>query len=356
VDTARRRTEPAEAITAAPMNEPSPRLTADVVICAYSDLRWHQLCQAVESVQVQTIRPRQILLCIDHNDELADHCLERWPEFGQVAQPHVKVLRNRYAGRLGSARNTAAEHVSADIIAFLDDDARAEATWLEELLRVYEGDAGAVAVGGAPQPLFETARPVWFPEEFQWVFGCHYVGLPEQRSPTEHLIGASMSVRAEALRRLNGFQSDNHDDMDLSHRVAATYGRASVIYEPRARVTHFVTAQRVTWDYFWRRCYSVNRGKVRAFRDMGHAGNITAELAFARRMAGSVLRRAARGLRGDRAALRQAGAIVVGLGLAGLGHARGRMDLVMGKAPESLTRGLQSGSSSTGSPETACKA
>jgi hypothetical protein len=74
---------------------------------------------------------------------------------------------------------------------------------------------------------------------------------------------------------------------------------------------------------------------------MGHAGNISAEVAFARRMAGSVLRRLVRGLRGDVAAVKQAAAIVAGVGLAGLGHLVGRVDLLVGTAPESLTQGLQ---------------
>src|SRR5664280_2616196 len=223
-------------MTAVPSTERPTGLVADVVICAHTERRWNQLCQAVDSVQMQTVPPRQILVCIDHNDELAERCGERWPVSGQSALPHVKVLRNRYPGRLGSTRNTAIEQVSADVIAFLDDDARADTTWLERLLQVYDED-GAMAVGGAPQPVFETARPSWFPQEFQWVFGCHYIGLPEQRSPVKHLIGASMSVRVDAIRELRGFRSDNHDDMDLSHRVSAAHGEDSVIYEPNARVS-----------------------------------------------------------------------------------------------------------------------
>lgn len=323
-----------------PAQSHAPRPTADVVICAYTERRWDQLCAAVASVQRQTVAPQRILLCVDHNDELAQRCRERWPHGDQAAAPSVTVLQNRYPGRLGSARNTGVEQVEADIVAFLDDDAAADPDWLERLLQVYVEQPTATAVGGAPRPVFETARPAWFPEEFQWVFGCHYIGLPEHRSPVQHLIGASMSVRAAAIRAVGGFQSDNHDDMDLSHRIAQAHGADAVVYEPAAQVRHFVTAERVTWKYFWRRCYSVNRGKVRAFHDMGVAGNLSAELAFARRMAGSVLRRLGRSVTGDGAALRQAGAIVAGLALAGAGHVKGRFDLRRGSSPESLTRGL----------------
>ena len=36
----------------------------------------------------------------------------------------------------------------------------------------------------------------------------------------------------------------------------------------------------MTWSYFWRRCFYVNRNKVGALADMGESGNIGAELRF----------------------------------------------------------------------------
>ena len=258
-------------------------LTVDVVICAYTEDRWELLQGAVASVQRQVVKPQRIILCIDHNEGLARRCLTMWPPTDQVVEPRVEVIQNRFEGRNGSARNTAIGRVTADVIAFLDDDAMADTDWLQTLLLAYH-ETGAVALGGAPLPRFETRRPQWFPPEFDWVFGCRYAGLPEQRSPVRRLIGTSMSVRTDALRQVGGFHSDNHDDMDLSHRIAAAFGPAAVIFEPRATVSHFVPAERVTWRYFFWRCYTVNRGKVRAFADMHEAGDMKAEVAFMRQL------------------------------------------------------------------------
>jgi len=322
------------------MPTPSTDLSADVVVCAYTEDRWEMLCRAVASVQAQSTLPRQILVCVDHNDALYERCAQRWGG-AETQTPSVRVLRNRFAGRLGSARNTAVEQVTADVVAFLDDDAEAAPTWLESLLRVYRERPEAVAVGGAPLPNHQIERPGWFPHEFDWVFGCHYRGLPDELAPVRHLIGASMSVRTDALWAVGGFHSDKHDDMDLSHRIAAAHGLEAVLYEPKAQIFHVVHPERLTWDYFWRRCYWINRGKVRAFSDMGEAGNIAAELAFARQMAGSVASKLLRGLRGDTDALRQAAAIVAGLGAAGVGHLRGKVELRVGRLPVSLTTGLE---------------
>ena len=104
-------------------------------------------------------------MCVDHNDSLFARCQQRLPDAVQPVGPPVRVLRNRFAGRLGSARNTAVEQVRSAVTAFLDDDAEAGPTWLATLMSVYEGSA-AVAVGGAPRPRFETRRPGWFPLEF----------------------------------------------------------------------------------------------------------------------------------------------------------------------------------------------
>jgi GT2 family glycosyltransferase len=319
------------------MHVPSP--SADVVICTYTDERWDLLERAVASVQAQTVGPAKLLICVDHNEELLARCLDRWGSDATVAGTPLEVFANRFPGRLGSARNTAVERSTAEIIAFLDDDAEAHPTWLETLLDVYVSTA-AVAVGGAPLPNQQVPRPGWFPHEFDWVFGCHYAGLPEVRQPVRHLIGASMSVRAEALRAVGGFHSDKHDDMDLSHRIAAAHGASAVVYEPKAVIYHYVHPERLTWDYFWRRCYTINRGKVRAFSDMGAAGNIRAELEFAARMVGRVARKLLRGLRGDTDAVWQAAAIVAGLTAASAGHIRGRLDLLTGRLPVSLTVGL----------------
>ena len=152
-------------------------------------------------------------------------------------------------------------------------------TWLERLIPPYD-DPSVVAVGGAPLPEFERSRPQWFPFEFDWVFGCAYAGLPERQAPVLRLIGANMSVRRSALTEIGGFHSDNHDDMDMCHRLKHHRPSDQLVYEPMAQVQHFVPAVRTTWGYFWRRCFFVNKGKVEALRQMEEAGNLSADVSF----------------------------------------------------------------------------
>jgi cellulose synthase/poly-beta-1,6-N-acetylglucosamine synthase-like glycosyltransferase len=317
-----------------------------VIIPAYTVDRWALIKKAVESARRQTVPVEQVVLCVDNNPQLLAMAAQEWSE---PAGTPVAVLANRHDEHLagvgvhakahgaarrfgaGSARNSAAEAVSSDILAFMDDDAWADPDWLEELLLVYR-DPAVVAVGGAPLPDYETERPEWFPDNFDWVFGCAYAGLPQQTAPLRHLIGANMSVRREALMEIGGFQSVDFDDLDLCMRLAERYGNGAIYYAPRAIVHHYVPAERVTWRYFHRRCFFVNREKVHAFRDMGNAANLHAEREFVlRSLRVRTVGHLRRAFAGEPAALRAAAAMLIGIGLAGAGHVRGQVDYLLAR-------------------------
>jgi glucosyl-dolichyl phosphate glucuronosyltransferase len=299
--------------------------TVSVIICAYTEDRWELLLRSVTSVREQTLQPCEIIVCIDHNDALFRRCAAYWTEFA-AATPQIRVIQNKYDGRLGCARNTAVETAAGEILAFLDDDAAADKNWLEILVVPYR-DERIGAVGGRPIPVFETGRPAWFPMQFDWVFGCAYKGLPTSRGPLAHLIGANMSVRRTLLEQVGGFHSDNHDDMDMCLRVAHIGGREAVVYEPAATVRHFVPASRPTWKYFWRRCFFVNKGKVEAFAQMGDAATLGAEARFVLyALSKGVLQEISQAAKGDAHALLRSAAIIAGVGLAAAGHVVGRIE------------------------------
>jgi cellulose synthase/poly-beta-1,6-N-acetylglucosamine synthase-like glycosyltransferase len=305
---------------------PPPRRAVSVIICAYTLDRWELLCSSVDSVLAQTEPPVELFLSIDHNHELFDRCRERWDGVTSGAGTTVTVVENRYGGHLGSARTTAAELAHGEIIAFLDDDAAAEPDWLAQMVVPFEKPE-VIAVGGRPLPVFSRPRPRWFPLEYDWVFGCSYLGLPTTTAPILHVIGAAMSVRRADLEAIGYFHSDNHDDMDMCHRLLHHSPSSVILYEPSAVVHHYVHENRLTWDYFWKRCFMVNRGKVKAFRDMGAARNLSAERRFAKRALSEGLARGGREFAaGDRGGLERSAVLCVGLALAGLGYATGTVE------------------------------
>ena len=99
-----------------------------VIICAYTLRRWNELVKAVASVEQQTRRPDETIIVIDHNSVLLERAHETFTS--------ATVIPNRAGRGLSGARNTGVEAAGGEIVAFLDDDARAEPTWLAELLGV----------------------------------------------------------------------------------------------------------------------------------------------------------------------------------------------------------------------------
>lgn len=300
-------------------------VSVSVIICAYTLERWDLMREAVSSVMRQSVAPLEVFLCVDHNQALYERCVKELPAMTGQSPWSFNIVQNRFDTRLGGARTTAAEVAKGDILAFLDDDAAAAPSWLATLTRHY-ADPKVVAVGGAPVANYESARPRWLPFECNWIFGCSYRGLPERVGPVDHMIGANMSVRRDVLMSWGGFQSDNHDDMDLSHRAIHAHGPSSVLFDPEAVVYHFVPATRLTWTYFWRRCFFVNKGKVAAFRTMGQASNLNAELRFAgRSLTRALVIEGREFLGGDLYAPVRYAALVAAIGLGGAGALYGRL-------------------------------
>lgn len=315
-------------------------MTASVVIPAFTFDRWDLIVKAVDAVQSQTRQPVELILSIDRNPELLRICQDHWGSVDSPVPVKVVASHNQWAPRVaiestsdgvargyggGNARNAGAELAVGDIIVTFDDDAWPERECLEYLLAPYD-DPLVVAVGGKIVPDFETALPIWFPRSFGWIFGGAYEGLPNTLGPTPRLFGGNMSVRSTAFHALGGYKSADFDDLDICARLVFTYSDSAVLYEPRAVAHHFVPANRVTWRYFCKRSFLVNRDKVAAFALLGEAASLAPERQFVLR---SIRRQSSAALRGlftrHPEELLQEAAMLVGIGLAGLGNLVGRL-------------------------------
>jgi len=296
--------------------------SVSVIICAYTTQRLPQIVRAVESVRTQEAQAQQVILVIDHNAELFDWAKRAFPE--------VSVVSNTGPRGLSAARNTGVAHAHGDIVAFLDDDAEAEPEWLIRLLPHY-ADPSVLAVGGHAEPAWETTRPRWLPPEFDWVVGCSFTGQPVRTSPVRNVIGCNMSFRRAVLDRIDGFNPAlgrvgrnpiGCEETELCIRIQQQYPNGVVLYEPAARVSHRVTADRGTWNYFRHRCFSEGRSKAVVARLVGRGAGLSAERDYTRHALPGGVRR---GLRESRDGLLRSGAIVAGLLVTASGYVAARV-------------------------------
>jgi cellulose synthase/poly-beta-1,6-N-acetylglucosamine synthase-like glycosyltransferase len=288
--------------------------TVSVAICSFATERWEELRSAVTSVAAQTRRADEIVVVVDHNDELLERSRVEWGD--------LQVVANRGMPGLSSARNTGVEVSSSDIVAFLDDDAEAAPDWLQILVDRYR-DPDVVAVGGAVVPRWVSGRPGWFPPEFDWVVGCTHSGMPAEAKPVRNLVGANMSFRRELLVGLGGFTTDlgrvgdrpvGCEETELCIRTHQKSPDLVVLYDPRARVDHLVPSQRATMRYFLARCAAEGRSKAVLGRMVGGRAATVEESIYARAVLPAGIRRAlASAWHGDPRGVLRAAVIVLGL-------------------------------------------
>lgn len=310
----------------------SDMAATSVVVSTYDEGRWDDLAACVGSIAKQTRAPLETIVVVDHNAALLRRAEREFPD--------ARVIANERSRGLAGARNSGVDAARGEIVAFIDDDARADPEWLEQLEGCF-ADPETVGAGGALIPRWEGPEPAWFPHEFYWVIGCSYTGLPDRLAPVRNPIGANMAARASVLAEIGGFREGRSDDAprelrargvvraggnvpddtDLAIRVKQRRPGAVWLYQPKARVLHTVTPERTSLGYFMRRSFEEGVGKASL------AGLVGAEsgLASERRHAAvviprGILRELRSFLTGNGAAALRAAAIVVGLSAAVAGY------------------------------------
>ncbi|MEV8147313.1 glycosyltransferase family 2 protein [Arthrobacter sp. NPDC080073] len=302
--------------------------SVSVVICCFTEARWDLLLRGIASVQSQTLRPDQLVVVVDHNEDL----YRRLGLYRRLtgALQGVDVVENAGPQGLSGARNTGVKTATSDIVAFLDDDAEADPDWLARLVLLYD-DPDVLAVGGRVEPVWESGRPAHFPEELDWIVGCTYKGLPRVAAQVRNVIGANMSFRCDVFERVGGFNSSlgrqgdrplGCEETELCLRASMGSPGTRVVYEPAAVVRHHVPATRGTLRYMLSRAWSEGVSKAQVTRLLGRSKVLGPERRYVRR----VLPRAVlAGLRacardGDLGGLARAGVIVAVLAVTAIAY------------------------------------
>ena len=300
-------------------------LTTSVIVCAFTERRWQDLMAAMDSLTRQSHAADEIVVVIDHNAELLARAR---CELGMA-----RVVANEYAAGLSGARNSGVRAARGDVLAFMDDDALADPDWLKTLLAGYS-EPNVIGVGGVVLARWERGRPRGFPQEFDWVVGCSYRGMPRSRATVRNLIGANMSFRRQVFDVVGGFADGigrvgagaaGCEETELCIRAAAGFPAAVILYDPAARVSHRVPAARASWRYFAARCFREGLSKAQVTQRAGLTAGLASERAQAGRVIPAAIARAAAAtLRGDSAGLVRAVALLAGLWVTTMGFIVGR--------------------------------
>ena len=223
--------------------------TVSVVICTFN--RCERLGHALESVVAQSY-PSELTQVIVVDNGSTDRTADVVERFQSRLRNLLYLVESRPSVPL--VRNRGLEEARGWIVAFLDDDAIAAPTWVEELQKVWVRDPDVSAVGGPITVQWPGAKPTWMPVSLEGYFGrCDYGPTPKELKFPQYPFGSNMAFRRDRLMELGGFDSRlgvkgrrmlAAEETDLFLRLERHGGK--VLYAPEATVIHCPPDDRVT--------------------------------------------------------------------------------------------------------------
>lgn len=311
-----------------------------VIICVYTEDRWHDLLAAVDSALKQSLPPLEVLVVVDHNPRLLTRLRAR-----MAGAESVQVLANSHTRGLSGGRNTGIAAARGRIVAFLDDDAVAERDWLRWFADGF-AEPEVMGVGGLTLPVWDSGRrPGWYPQEFDWVHGATYRGMPTGRARVRNVLGGNASFRRSVFESVGGFSAGigrgadaggdgrpvrplGGEETELCIRIHQELPGSVFLFDDRSVIHHRVPIERERFGYFRTRCWAEGLSKAQVAGRVGTGDGLSSERYYvSRTLPAGIWRGLAETLRGDVAGLARAAAITSGGLITAVGYVLGSLQL-----------------------------
>ena len=214
-------------------------------------------------------------------------------------QPNTRLIRLDQPG-VSLARNAGARAAKTRYVAYIDDDAIPDPTWVASILSALaESNPAPAVIGGRILPRWEAPLPAWWPRSLRGVLSIiEHEGRGEYR--TAALPGglepyaANMIVDTEVMLRFGGFRAGlgRHGTALLSDEEVQLAWRLQdagyvVRYDSRIVVHHQIQAARLRPEWLLSRLYWQGASTASTRRMLGYGTAVWWELP--RRMAVAIL-------------------------------------------------------------------
>ena len=229
------------------------------IICTLD--RAHTLAAALASLTRQTLDANAFEVLVVDNGSV-----DETPAVVAAAraQHRALVAISEPTRGLSHARNAGLARAQAPLVAYLDDDAEADPTWLAAIVDAFASvEPRPVCVGGPVAPLWDAPRPPWLADAMLPYLTAIDWGLPAGALPDDRFIaGANMAFDREALRAVGGFPTHlgrvgasllSNEELVVQRALRQRGGQCR--WDPAVRVGHHMAADRLTRRWFLRRYY-----------------------------------------------------------------------------------------------------
>jgi GT2 family glycosyltransferase len=233
-----------------------------VVVCTHRLGRWPWLLECLASLERQILQPLEVIVVVDGSPEIRARLDAR-------SGPEMTLSTPAPSG-LSAARNLGLAHASGRYVAFLDDDAVAEESWLKALRTVLMDETVAGA-GGVSLPNWEGQHPRWLPDELLWTLGCSYRGMPVTKAEVRNVYGGSACFQRDIFNRFGGFNLGlgrmanglaGCEETELCLRVRGQSPELRFVHDPSAVIYHRVPRDRQRIRYLLSRCSAEGHSKA----------------------------------------------------------------------------------------------
>ena len=241
-----------------------------VIVCTYNRSFWMRNC--LESLVSQCRDESRIeVLIVDNNStddtrNAAEEYTSRLPNFRYVLEQ---------AQGLSHGRNRGYREARGELVAYIDDDARAHDDWIESIIQFFETHTQVTGVGG-PYNAFSTVPiPDWFPREY----GRRSLGNDTRAiRDDEWISGTNMIFRKQALEEIGGFDTglgmagnkiSYGEETNLVRRMRAK--GMQINYCPTIVVDHVIMPYKLSLRWLLKSNYSSGKDGVKTFEYKGNA-------------------------------------------------------------------------------------
>ena len=224
-----------------------------ILVCTHN--RAELLRGALESLEGQGLdRSRFEVLVVDNASTDATAAV-----VAECAARAKIDIRGVFEPELGldAARNRGVREAAGEIIAFLDDDARARSDWAAAVLEAF-GRHDAPIIGGRVDLDWEVPPPDWFSDVLlRYLIHCDYGPEVVPVTSPPWLYGTNVAVRKSLFPEIGLFRLDldrkgeslmGGGDTEFFKRAHARGHR--LLYVPALQVRHIVPASRLTRAFF----------------------------------------------------------------------------------------------------------
>lgn len=213
-----------------------PLVSVIIITCNRPFLLRHCL----EHVFAQPYEYKEVIVVDSSSDDTS----------GQVISCYADVIAVRLRGQrhnMPQARNAGIAVATGDLLAFIDDDAMVQPTWLVSLVETYTDETIGAAGGrviAMPEPYADQQQgsPHLTVQPSGRVVARDTGLVSTEPCDVDHLIGCNMSFRRQALQQVGGFDANYtctnlREETDMCVRVKQAGWR--IRFVPSIAVLHF---------------------------------------------------------------------------------------------------------------------